>query len=760
MVKASDPGSQSRPEWCVAEARSLALAMNRNKAFSSAGFATGRSLLALSLSLTALASTGCRATEGQVGPEPAGGRVEEAPAAKDPLAAIEQLEASRSDGGGELERLSREGSERVRARAALALGRLPFPEFGAAVSDALHAALADPSAEVRAAAAFGIGLRADPSSTQPLKGAWNDPESIVRARVVEAASRLPGTELRAEILYQLFSDPSFRVRAEAAVAPHRWSTESEGAAEQDDALARAALAGFQSPPSKDAKAPVEAGAGAAGPEAAKTQPAEVVWRALFSLQRRAWERARAGRRDEIPALVREALLHWARPEAGGESRLFAVMGLGALTPDEQVREALYAGLDAQNWRIACEAARGLGQAPHTEAIGPLQKALGHPSEHVRQAAAESLGSFGGDLRAPVQPLLSLALADTSPNVRGAAIGSLARLDGDRAAAQLGERALERDPRIRAAVARALQPVSDAVAVPILLRLTRDPDHAVSYTATEALGHHLTPEARARLRELLTDRDNGLRLGAIEALAGDPSAEDLEGLQAAWVTSTGDIAPEIRARALEVAGEIGGEAAIALLQRGLATGGMYERRIARAALSKLAPDEELPPLAPPPRLSVTPLPPYSADRPVVEVVTSRGSLVFELLADEAPRHVHNFLELAKADRYDGLTFHRVVGDYVVQGGDYRGDGNGGTTWDGSPLPAEFGPRKFERGALGMPRNDDPESGGSQFFITHRPTPHLDGRYTLFGELRNGWEVLDALEVGDRILDVRLRGSARP
>jgi cyclophilin family peptidyl-prolyl cis-trans isomerase len=141
-------------------------------------------------------------------------------------------------------------------------------------------------------------------------------------------------------------------------------------------------------------------------------------------------------------------------------------------------------------------------------------------------------------------------------------------------------------------------------------------------------------------------------------------------------------------------------------------------------------------------------------PQVEVRTTKGTLRFELFADEAPLHVHNFLEQALRDRYDGTLWHRVVPDFVIQGGDSRGDGNGGGTWRGAAdsLRHEISPRKYVRGSLGMPRNEDPESGGSQLFVTHRATPHLDGRYTIFGELRAGFDVLDEIEVGDRIVDV--------
>ena len=132
------------------------------------------------------------------------------------------------------------------------------------------------------------------------------------------------------------------------------------------------------------------------------------------------------------------------------------------------------------------------------------------------------------------------------------------------------------------------------------------------------------------------------------------------------------------------------------------------------------------------------------------------MVFELFPAEAPVHVHSFLALARAGYYDGLDFHRVVPDFVIQGGCYRGDGNGTGTWRGQAdsLRHEFTPRRYVRGSLGMPRSSEVDSGGSQLFVTHRPTPHLDGRYTIFGELREGFDVLDAVEVGDRILRIEV------
>ena len=162
---------------------------------------------------------------------------------------------------------------------------------------------------------------------------------------------------------------------------------------------------------------------------------------------------------------------------------------------------------------------------------------------------------------------------------------------------------------------------------------------------------------------------------------------------------------------------------------------YVRKVALgvyADLTVLPPPTTAPERQPPAALPVPGVDyPLYRRNPQVEVTTTRGSMVFELFPAEAPMHVQSFLELARSGRYNGLTFHRVVPDFVVQGGDPRGDGNGGSAWNGDSLRQEIGPRKYVRGTLGMPRNEDPDSGGGQIFVTHRPTPHLDGRYTIFG-----------------------------
>jgi cyclophilin family peptidyl-prolyl cis-trans isomerase/HEAT repeat protein len=133
--------------------------------------------------------------------------------------------------------------------------------------------------------------------------------------------------------------------------------------------------------------------------------------------------------------------------------------------------------------------------------------------------------------------------------------------------------------------------------------------------------------------------------------------------------------------------------------------------------------------------------------VLRLRTSFGELVADLRTDVAPVTSAALAALARRGFYDGLDFHRVVADFVVQGGDPRGDGDGGPGW---AVPDENSPLPFERGTLGIATNG-PETGGSQFFFCHAPAPHLEGHYTVAGRLRpESLQVLDELQPGDKIL----------
>ena len=129
----------------------------------------------------------------------------------------------------------------------------------------------------------------------------------------------------------------------------------------------------------------------------------------------------------------------------------------------------------------------------------------------------------------------------------------------------------------------------------------------------------------------------------------------------------------------------------------------------------------------------------------------GEIRLEFYLDDAPKTVENFVTLAKKGFYNGLNFHRVVPDFVVQGGCPKGNGTGGP---GYQIKAEFNKQKHVRGTLAMARSQDPDSAGSQFYICYGTTPHLDGQYTVFGRVVSGMEHVDRIKQGDKMTSVTI------
>ncbi|MBI5434963.1 MAG: peptidylprolyl isomerase [Planctomycetes bacterium] len=656
----------------------------------------------------------------------------------------------------------------VRARAARALGRVLD-----AAAEPLAKLLDDADASVRAEAAFALGMRGDAGFADALLAradARRESDANVRARAVEAASKLSTPEKRSALLTAL-ADADPRVRIEAAQAPSRWPTTEKGALDVDRAL----IAHLE-----------------------KETDADVITYALFALERRKGV-------DAVATFLRFATAQDSR------HRIYSVRGLVTLLSSHSLgmldataaSAALLARTDDHDSRVACEAVPVFKTSVDEEHVPAYS--LGHESANVRYSTWRVVGDWIPNTRDQMTILGasgwilhegSGALVDyeSSPFVwaagREAQLRIYARLLTDPEAGVPAEVPFESllttqplpedDVVALAGIARGLQAAPAALFDRVIPPYLRHRDPRVASAAIESLAKHLRPDHRQTLHELLYSPDNGLRLAALGTLDTKPDASDLEHVAASFASAVGDIAPEVRFNALRLAGKIGGAGAIELLAAALGAPEPFVRSVARQELQKLAPAELAKHDAEPTkRAPSTPVRaidlPARPRHPIVEVHTKRGVLRFELFPDEAPFHVHNFLTLAARGYYDGLGFHRVVPDFVIQGGDYRGDGNGGTTFriaedvralhaKGELVPQdslrhEIGPRKYVRGSLGMPRNEDLESGGSQFFVTHRETPHLDGRYTIFGELRDGFEALDRIEVGDVIERVTVVDDGR-
>jgi peptidyl-prolyl cis-trans isomerase B (cyclophilin B) len=150
---------------------------------------------------------------------------------------------------------------------------------------------------------------------------------------------------------------------------------------------------------------------------------------------------------------------------------------------------------------------------------------------------------------------------------------------------------------------------------------------------------------------------------------------------------------------------------------------------------------------PPEMQIDPKKSYTAT-----IETTRGNIVVKLAPEHAPKTVNNFVFLAKEGYYDGITFHRVINNFMVQGGDPTGTGRGGPGYKfedetrGNPL-------KHTSKVISM-ANAGPNTNGSQFFITHSPQPHLDGKHTVFGTVTQGTEVVDQIKQGDTMTKVTI------
>jgi peptidyl-prolyl cis-trans isomerase B (cyclophilin B) len=141
--------------------------------------------------------------------------------------------------------------------------------------------------------------------------------------------------------------------------------------------------------------------------------------------------------------------------------------------------------------------------------------------------------------------------------------------------------------------------------------------------------------------------------------------------------------------------------------------------------------------------------------VASIETERGTIEIKLYPEHAPLTVNNFVFLAREGFYDGVTFHRVISNFMIQGGDPTGTGTSGPGYKfadetyGNPL-------KHETGSLSM-ANAGPNTNGSQFFITHAPQPHLNGKHTVFGKVIKGQEVVNAIKQGDKMVKVTITES---
>lgn len=625
----------------------------------------------------------------------------------------------------------------LRAAATIAIGQVGTGH-GMAGSSRLRSLLADGDLNVGANAAYALGLLRDTSSIAPLSAALAANHEVAR----EAAWALG--EIGAP--------------ARAAIAAGLKSRRD------DDTEIQLLLAAAKLRPVPIAD--IE-------PYLRDNHPA-VVWAAAYAIAR---TRAATGVRDLID--LDATPLVSARPQSPSHT---AEMG------------APYTDSPTGGQRARAEIARGLaksaaGDSLAVKAFAVLARLVGDIDPHVRINAVRSLGTYGP----PAKPALIYATHDLDPNVRIAAaqsFGTVLTKDAtDLAAlwaadtsivyrssllasateaglrpAELTSWAANPDWRLRAAVASAAGDTLDrAFAFARTAPLTRDPDARVREAAYAAImpssGMPLEDTVHALLISGLRDPDFYVRATVIGDLADKPSAADLSAVLASYAFAARDSANDARLAAIQYVGALwkkNSESLDATWLQHLAQTPVPADPLERAAGKSIPIWSKWSAVAPAPRpigwyegiVRTIVMPAYVGKTVNATIYTVRGPIRLELYGTDAPITVWNFLSLARSGYYRNTRFHRVVPNFVAQDGDPRDDGNGGP---GYSIRDEMNRQRYDRGAVGMALSG-PDTGGSQYFITHSPQPHLDGHYTVFGRVIKGFDVLDRLVQGDQITKV--------
>lgn len=627
----------------------------------------------------------------------------------------------------------------MRRRAALAVGRVKLRDGVAP----LTRLLADPDPEVRQMAAFAIGLIGDRSGRDALVGALNDEHPLVKGSAAEALGLIGDASV---------ADAIARMATQLVTAGAVTTVPDDADTRRDTPaaavrLAIAALVRLQ------AYLPLASVVlDAAG------QPRVRWWPVAFALQRLADPRAKT------------ALLALAR-DPHPVTRAFAAKGLGGLggsgsstsggpgsTADPAVVATLMSLVTGPDRMVALEAIRSLGRLGAAEAGAPFVALIRDVKADpiLRLEAVQA----GGAVHDPaLSDLLLDTLADPSPAVRGATLRALAQHDPGAFVTILSGLDVDPDWRVRAALADALGTLPPESGLPRLRVLLEDQDQRVVPATLNAFARLAPPDAVTVLSARLTAEDPVVRAAAARAVSTlkAPAASSVgAALGAAYRSGQKDTTYVARAAALAALADLRVPEAVPTLTEALSDKDWPVRLRAAQLLTRLDPSSDAEGrIRPAP--TARQLADYNATRLTAPpfstqffIDTDLGTIHVELAVLDAPLTVETFVTLARRGFYDGLEFHRVVPNFVVQSGDPRGDGEGGP---GFTIRDEINQRAFLRGTVGMAL-DWEDTGGSQFFITHSPQPHLDAKYTAFGRVLSGMDIVDRLLVGDVIRRIRV------
>jgi HEAT repeat protein/cyclophilin family peptidyl-prolyl cis-trans isomerase len=627
----------------------------------------------------------------------------------------------------DLLRLLRDDEARVRRRAALAIGHVGLGDG----VEPLLSALGDPDVEVRQMSAFALGLLGDARARDRLVTALADSSPLVQGSAAEALGLIgdaAAADAVGRFVAQLIQSAAF-AQVPADDDDARRDTPSAAARLGIFALVRLKAYGAL------ASAVLDGGG----------QPRVRWWPVAFALQRLEDKRA-------LPALLTLA------KEANPYTRAFAVKGLGALK-DLSALPVLLPLTTSGERNVLVETVRALGRIADKSSAPPLIKIV-HDASADPFVRLEAVGALGAIQTPEVIETLLDVIADPSPAVRAAALRSLSTADPENFVTILS--GLDPDPHwsVRATLATVLGTLTADTAAPRLQPLLDDQEQRVIPAALAALVKLKAPNAAAVLLDKLKADDFAVRAAAAAGIGELKPPNGPEALADAFRLGQRDSSYAARAAILAALQQYGPAAALPVLNSALADKDWAVRVRAAGIIKQLDPnraggdvDASIRPAPTMVAANVYETPPRVSPAVSIQAFldTDRGLIQIELAMNEAPLTVDNFVSLARKGFFNGLSVHRVVPDFVVQDGDPRGDGEGGP---GYSIRDELNQLPYLRGTVGMALDPWRDTGGSQYFIAHSPQPHLDARYTVFGRVVAGMDVVDKMQQWDVIRSVKI------
>ena len=616
-------------------------------------------------------------------------------------------------------------------------------DFGGLPDPLAIAMLEDPFPQARAGAARALASEADPSRVALVGQYAGDADALARAYAMVAAGRIGPPALG--VAARGLDDAVPLVRQAAA-----WAA-CHGGEEAFEPIAKLLLR--------------------------EREPAvlEAALANLWRLGERPWEAeaARFAGRDE-PGLRRAAAVSLARsrrPERTEALRLLigdvepviratALAGLADGPVDAADRSAVLAALGDPDWRVRAAACQVLAARPEIELTGDKAAGLATlwSAEPAQLAVSALRAAAGRPALGQDAALLGIARSD-EPWLAAEALAALAR----RGSAAAGELAAGwsagGEPWQRRAAASVAPLLPAEAAAAIERRAVGDPEPAVRLAFLEALEReHAAARSEALWALLRHEDDVAVRARAVELLQSSGRLADRKAALELYRSWKGDAMPDARAAALVAALTLSaGADRQAVVELAVADPLPAVRATVVNEARRLGMAASLP--AGEPRHGrqwYRDLLRFVEVERWLDVVTVRGTLRIRLELSDAPISSREVWELAESGFYDGLTIHRVVPNFVVQGGDPRGDGWGGP---GFVLPDEPSIRPFDSWRVGI-ATSGPHTGGCQLFVTMLPADRLTGHYTNLGEVVSGRDVLQRLRVGDRIVRVETASGPEP